>query len=135
AAGGGMAREIHVWGSGRQGLWTSGGQVDIPEDFEEIPTGDWFITRWINSRAETVYIRMETRAGNSRAIAILAPREIVCAARLEAERTADRRAARRKREAAARKRGEAQTRAEALARLSVIRPSIPSRHAEQLIAR
>jgi hypothetical protein len=96
-----MADEIQVWGEGREKLWSFGNEVDIPEDFEEIPLGDPFLTRRVKELSDTVYVRMAKvyKKRPSARVALLAPREAVAAARKRrsGRRRSGRRSARRQR--------------------------------------
>jgi hypothetical protein len=131
-----MATEIRVWGEGRKDLWSYDETVDIPDDFEEVSLGDAFVTSGIKALAETVYIRMSPQPGGlpSKPVSVLAPREVVQAARGKAERTEPARAAKREKAALVRARKEQEQRDKALAALHANFPGIPSGHAEQVVA-
>jgi hypothetical protein len=132
-----VATEIRVWGEGRQDLWSFDQMVDIPDNFEEVPIGDPYVTRQIKRLAETVYVRMSKRYRKrpSVPVAILAPGAVVQTVRAEAERTAEARAAKREQGAAARGRKEARNLEAALAELKTMLPGIPAPEAEEVIGR
>ncbi len=132
-----MANEILVWGEGRVGLWSFDQTIDIPEDYEEIPLGDPFLTRRVKELSETVYVRMVKvyKKRPSARVALLAPREAVAAAREEAERTASLRAEKREAAAVSRARKESRNSDEALAELKRLLPGIPDGEAAQVIER
>lgn len=132
-----MATEVRVWGEGREGLWSCGETVDIPPDFEEVPTGDPFITRRLKQLSETVYVRMAKvyRKQPSRPVALLAPAKVVRAVLQEAERTAKTRGVSREKAAVRRDAKEEQGRENALAVLRSMLPGMPPREAEAVVER
>lgn len=77
--------EIRVWGRGRTGLWTPDGDVDVPEDYEYLPTGDAPLTRAIKKKIghERVFIVMEKthKKYPSQQIGLWAPKSLIDAER------------------------------------------------------
>jgi hypothetical protein len=88
---------IRVWGDGRRALWTPTGPVDIPDDLVEVETGDAYLTRHIKLACDgVVYVRMKRDRRFSKAVAVLAPKPAVEAARRAARDSETERAAHRR---------------------------------------
>lgn len=94
----------------RQGLWNpEHGDLEIPDDWDFLPTGDAFVTRRVKA-AGTFWVAWRPRGHNRahrRRLGLWAPRPIIEAARVEAADTAEERAKSRVHSTRARERREA----------------------------
>jgi len=126
-----MTKEIKVWGDGYRELWSFRGTVDIPKGFVEVPTGNHFLTRTIKKRADCVYVRMKKhRKGNfSRAIGIMAPRNIVEDAKQLAQETEEDRLTKREKAAEYRAKQEELHRKHMQAEILRLYPNMPPKEA------
>ncbi len=129
-----MAEEISVWGEGTEGLWSFGKSITIPDGYVEFETGDAYLTRKVKQMANRVFIRMKRhkRLKVSRPVGILAPADVVVAAREEAAQTAEARQKKRAAGAASRQRKEAKTRNTVKQRMLELYPMMPSDEAEEI---
>lgn len=108
-----LAEHLDVYDT-KTGLWNPDhGDVEIPEGWELLPSGDAFLTRRV--KATGVYwVAWKPRSGSRRhrrLIGVWAPSATIAAARVEAEETAEKRQRARKHGAEARARAAQRDRA------------------------
>lgn len=130
-----MAKEVKVWGEGTKGLWSFGKIVNIPASYVEVRSGDAFLTRKIKELAKTVYIRMKRSksGGYSSAVGVLAPTELVEAAKVEASRSKADRQKKRASTTAYRAKKEVERKAEVKAMMLEMYPNMPPKEAGWIV--
>ncbi len=99
----------------RDGLWNpEHGALEIPDGWEQLPTGEAFVTRQVKA-AGVFWLLWQPRGRNRphrRSLGLLAPATTISTAQKEAEKTAERRAKQRVAGARQRERGEVRYRDE-----------------------
>ena len=77
---------IPVWGCGREGLWSYGNTVNVPDTYDFIEPGDHYVTRQIKLRCDTVYEVRKKGPGYSKVVGYWAPKDTLEAIFVERDR-------------------------------------------------
>ena len=86
---------LHVWGEGRDALWTPEGPVNVPKTYDYLPAGDGALTRAVRGvigrKRLFVVMRKVNKRYPSRQVGLWAPSTLIAAERerLAALRTGD----------------------------------------------